>query len=169
MLHEDPSPSIQGRACHQEPAPASPSPTQPLLQGNEDLSLPRHLRRFLTLKSVRLIAFTLLMVVFAVRLPHEPRRDLMSLQVISAVWRKKLMTAYGVRYVFFRQELTNLLYNIWASLIVIYKAREGLMASEPSHLSSSSLRTISPRRCVHSRSGSLQLCAIAVSLWFSFP
>lgn len=44
------------------------------------------------------------------------------LSVVSAFSRKLMYNAYGQRYVFFRGELTNLLYNIWATIIVVGRA-----------------------------------------------
>ena len=41
--------------------------------------------------------------------------------VVALVARKAMMSAYGSKYVFFRQELTNLMYNVWALLIVGHK------------------------------------------------
>lgn len=41
--------------------------------------------------------------------------------VIAAVCRKLVYNAFGTRYTFFRQQLTNLLYDLYASTVVIYK------------------------------------------------
>lgn len=39
--------------------------------------------------------------------------------LISSVARKGMYDAWGQRYTFFRQELTNLLYNVWASTVLV--------------------------------------------------
>eukprot|EP00051_Salpingoeca_urceolata_P004834 m.68095 g.68095 ORF g.68095 m.68095 type:complete len:469 (+) comp13876_c0_seq1:190-1596(+) len=40
--------------------------------------------------------------------------------VASNIARKRMQNAFGVRYVFFRQELTNFNYNVLASIVVVY-------------------------------------------------
>jgi hypothetical protein len=41
--------------------------------------------------------------------------------VVANIFVKKVYNLWGNEYVFFRSQLTNLLYNLYASIIVIYK------------------------------------------------
>jgi drug/metabolite transporter (DMT)-like permease len=52
------------------------------------------------------------------------------LTVVNKVSRKKMIDAFGEDYAFFRQELTNLLYNLYASFVCIFRWRSGAITSE---------------------------------------
>jgi len=57
---------------------------------------------------IRIILILIVMIVFG---------------VANSVLRKKMQNAFGTRYVFFREELTNLMYNLYATAIVLFKLR----------------------------------------------
>jgi len=44
----------------------------------------------------------------------------LGIQVVNSVFRVKMYQAWGTEYTFFRQQLTNFLYNVDASIVVIY-------------------------------------------------
>ena len=49
--------------------------------------------------------------------------------VVMNVSRKAMYDAYGTRYVFFRQQLTNLMYNVWATTLLVLTTRCGRAAT----------------------------------------
>ena len=51
-----------------------------------------------------------------------------ALSIVNSVSRKLMYDGFGSKLVFFRQQLTNFLYDIYASVVVIYKLCGGRIA-----------------------------------------
>ena len=52
------------------------------------------------------------------------------LAVVNRVSRKMMLDSYGPKYGFFRQELTNLMYNVWVTIFVVPRVYNGTVTKE---------------------------------------